>query len=141
MKLHELTKLTHRTTRVGRGIAAGQGKTAGRGTKGQKARTGHRNAPVGFEGGQTRLYRRLPKVGGFRSLRAHPVTITWTTINRLFADGDRIDLARLNRATVVPTGQAARIVATGTLKRTGLRVSSNVLLTRTAKRQLEASGK
>lgn len=52
--------------RVGRGIAAGQGKTAGRGTKGQKSRTGKSRRP-GFEGGQNPLMMRLPKLPGFRS--------------------------------------------------------------------------
>jgi len=54
--------------RVGRGIAAGQGKTAGRGTKGQSSRTGGRVRP-GFEGGQTPLYKHIPKLPGFRSIR------------------------------------------------------------------------
>lgn len=54
--------------RVGRGIAAGQGKTAGRGTKGQMSRTGSSRRP-GFEGGQNPLMQRLPKLPGFRSLK------------------------------------------------------------------------
>ncbi len=58
-------------TRVGRGIAAGQGKTAGRGEKGQKHRS---TIPPGFEGGQTPLYRRLPKLRG-KSSAAHNIGI------------------------------------------------------------------
>ncbi|HEU4984727.1 MAG TPA: 50S ribosomal protein L15 [Nitrososphaera sp.] len=54
--------------RVGRGIAAGQGKTAGRGTKGQMSRTGSSKRP-GFEGGQNPLMQRMPKLPGFRSLK------------------------------------------------------------------------
>ncbi len=69
MKYHELqVKATKKTTRVGRGISAGQGKTAGRGTKGQGSRTGGGVRP-GFEGGQTPLYMRLPKLRGFTSKR------------------------------------------------------------------------
>jgi len=64
IKLNQLKKIVKRSKRVGRGISAGQGKTAGRGTKGQKSRTGH-SIPVGFEGGQTPLKQRLPKIGGF----------------------------------------------------------------------------
>jgi len=66
MKFHELD-ITPNTkpNRVGRGISAGQGKTAGRGTKGQKARTG-KKIKLGFEGGQTKLARRLPKLRGFK---------------------------------------------------------------------------
>jgi large subunit ribosomal protein L15 len=67
MKFHELNVSTNKSAkRVGRGIAAGQGKTAGRGTKGQKSRTGSSKKP-GFEGGQSRLMKRLPKLAGFTS--------------------------------------------------------------------------
>jgi large subunit ribosomal protein L15 len=67
MKYHELsTEPTQSKRRVGRGIAAGQGKTSGRGTKGQGARTGYRKKP-GFEGGQNPLMQRMPKLSGFRS--------------------------------------------------------------------------
>src|SRR5438128_8170520 len=69
MKLHDLRPAegskTART-RVGRGIAAGRGKTAGRGTKGQKARSGG-SIPPWFEGGQTPLHQRIPKLRGFRN--------------------------------------------------------------------------
>src|SRR6478672_3133063 len=67
MKLHDLRPApgAHtRRTRVGRGIAAGKGKTAGRGTKGQKARAGG-SIPPWFEGGQTPLHMRIPKLRGF----------------------------------------------------------------------------
>ncbi len=65
MKIHELTIQAHRKPkRIGRGISAGQGKTAGRGTKGQNARTGGGVRP-GFEGGQNPLAKRLPKKRGF----------------------------------------------------------------------------
>jgi large subunit ribosomal protein L15 len=68
MKIHELRPApgSHRErTRVGRGIAAGKGKTAGRGTKGQKARAGG-SIPPWFEGGQTPLHMRIPKLRGFK---------------------------------------------------------------------------
>lgn len=67
MKFNELTTTRQKTAkRVGRGIAAGQGKTAGRGTKGQMSRTGSSKRP-GFEGGQNPLMQRLPKLVGFKS--------------------------------------------------------------------------
>jgi large subunit ribosomal protein L15 len=67
MKYHELTSTKKQSgRRVGRGIAAGQGKTAGRGTKGQGARSGWSKRP-GFEGGQNPLMQRMPKLRGFRS--------------------------------------------------------------------------
>ncbi len=69
MKYHELTSTKKKSAkRVGRGIAAGQGKTAGRGTKGQGSRTGWSKRP-GFEGGQNPLMQRLPKLRGFRSYK------------------------------------------------------------------------
>lgn len=70
MKLHDLSPAEGSRkprTRVGRGIAAGKGKTAGRGTKGQKSRTGGTIQPW-FEGGQTPIHVRIPKLRGFRNL-------------------------------------------------------------------------
>jgi large subunit ribosomal protein L15 len=70
MKINELNVAKNKSAkRVGRGIAAGQGKTAGRGTKGQMSRTGSHKRP-GFEGGQNPLMQRLPKLPGFRSHKA-----------------------------------------------------------------------
>ena len=70
MKLHDLRPAEGSRkprTRVGRGIAAGKGKTAGRGTKGQKSRTGHGSLPAWFEGGQTPIHIRIPKLRGFKN--------------------------------------------------------------------------
>jgi large subunit ribosomal protein L15 len=70
MKLHDLRPAAGahtKKTRVGRGIAAGKGKTAGRGTKGQKSRAGAA-IPAWFEGGQTPLHIRIPKLRGFRNV-------------------------------------------------------------------------
>jgi len=70
MKLHDLRPAVgaHTAkTRVGRGIAAGKGKTAGRGTKGQKSRAGS-SIPAWFEGGQTPIHIRIPKLRGFRNI-------------------------------------------------------------------------
>lgn len=75
MKYHQLsTKAKPRARRVGRGISAGQGKTAGRGTKGQLSRAGS-SAKPGFAGGQTPLMRKLPKLPGFHSHRAPAETV------------------------------------------------------------------
>jgi large subunit ribosomal protein L15 len=74
MKLHDLRPAkgaTKKRKRVGRGIAAGQGKTAGRGTKGQGARSGGIKPPY-FEGGQLPLVRRLPFKRGFTRSRPRP---------------------------------------------------------------------
>ncbi len=69
MKLHDLHPAAgsrRERTRVGRGIAAGRGKTAGRGTKGQRSRTGS-SMPAWFEGGQTPIHMRVPKLRGFKN--------------------------------------------------------------------------
>ena len=79
MKLHDLRPAPgahKKKTRVGRGIAAGQGKTAGRGTKGQKARAGG-TIPAWFEGGQTPLHQRIPKLRGFKN----PFKIAYEVVN------------------------------------------------------------
>jgi len=77
MKLHDLKSpagSTHRKRIVGRGIAGKGGKTAGRGTKGQKAR---RQIPAGFEGGQLPLLQRIPKLKGF----TNPFRVEYTPVN------------------------------------------------------------
>ena len=77
MKLHELQPpagSTHRKKIVGRGIGGHGGKTAGRGTKGQKAR---RQIPAGFEGGQLPLIQRVPKLKGF----TNPFRVAYTPVN------------------------------------------------------------
>jgi large subunit ribosomal protein L15 len=79
MKLHDLRPAPgahKKKTRVGRGIAAGQGKTAGRGTKGQKARAGG-GIPAWFEGGQTPLHQRIPKLRGFKN----PFKVDYEIVN------------------------------------------------------------
>jgi large subunit ribosomal protein L15 len=93
MKYHELKTTSKKSVkRVGRGIAAGQGKTAGRGTKGQGARTGFRKRP-GFEGGQNPLMQRLPKLHGFRSLKVQAENVYTGQLNDLGAKVDNQLLA------------------------------------------------
>jgi large subunit ribosomal protein L15 len=88
MKLHELKPAAgsrHKKKRVGRGIAAGQGKTAGKGHKGQNARSGGGVRP-GFEGGQNPIYRRLPKRGFTNPNRVEYAIINLDELNR-FEEG------------------------------------------------------
>lgn len=85
MKFHELkttTRLGRGKSRVGRGIAAGQGKTAGRGTKGYGSRTGSTRRP-GFEGGQNPLMQRLPKLRGFKSQHAKPELVKLSDLSSI----------------------------------------------------------
>jgi large subunit ribosomal protein L15 len=93
MKYNELSVTpTKSHKRVGRGIAAGQGKNAGRGTKGQGARTGFSKRP-GFEGGQNPLMQRLPKLHGFRSYRVKAENVFTDQLNDLGANVDNQTLA------------------------------------------------
>jgi len=101
--------------RVGRGIGSGWGKTAGRGHKGQKSRSGGFHK-LGFEGGQMPLHRRLPKRGFTSLTRRYVATVRLSEIERL--DVEEIDLLTLKHAGIVPTlALGARIVKTGELTR------------------------
>ena len=91
--------------RVGRGIGSGLGKTAGRGHKGQKSRSGGYHK-VGFEGGQMPLQRRLPKRGFKSHLKKHAAEVTLSALERLGAD--EVDLLTLKQAGLV--GELARTV-------------------------------
>jgi large subunit ribosomal protein L15 len=112
MKLHDLRPAegsTTKKTRVGRGIAAGQGKTAGRGTKGQKARAGA-SIPAWFEGGQTPIHIRIPKLRGFRNIN----DIEYEVVN-VGAISAAIEAGRLTAE-----GNAPITINADTLKEVGL---------------------
>jgi large subunit ribosomal protein L15 len=119
MKLNELRDnagATKNRMRVGRGIGSGKGKTAGRGVKGQKARTGV--AIKGFEGGQMPLHRRLPK-RGFTNIFAK--TYTEVGLDRI---QKAIDAGKLDAKAVV---DAAALQAAGVIRRVhdGVRILAN----------------
>lgn len=95
--------------RVGRGPGSGLGKTAGRGHKGQKARSGGYHK-VGFEGGQMPLQRRVPK-RGFRSVTEQTVAVRLDALNKL---SGTVDLATLKDAGIVPReAKRAKVIASG----------------------------
>ena len=94
MKYNDLVvEKNTRPTRKGRGIAAGQGKTAGRGTKGQKARTGHRKMPAGFMGGQRAIMQAVPKLKGFKSFHPKAEVVYTDRLNELSGRVDNFALA------------------------------------------------
>ena len=95
----------HAKRRVGRGIGSGLGKTAGRGHKGQKSRSGGYHK-VGFEGGQMPMHRRLPKRGFKSHLLKYNAEITLGTLELLGAD--TVDLLTLKQAGLV--GELAKVV-------------------------------
>ena len=114
MKYNELQVDASKTRkRVGRGIAAGQGKTAGRGTKGQGARTG-KKLHATFQGGQRPLVRAVPKARGFKSLSAGAQVVYADHLNAF--DGKTVDNHSLFEASYIATPfQAVKIVARGEL--------------------------
>ena len=103
MKLHELAPAAgsnRASKRVGRGPASGQGKTAGKGHKGQKARAGRGPRP-GFEGGQMPLQRRIPK-RGFNNIFAKEIAIVnVSAIADKFEDGAVVDIEALKNAGLI----------------------------------------
>ena len=114
MKYHELQITANKDKkRVGRGIAAGGGKTAGRGTKGQGARTGKKLSPV-FQGGSGSLVRRAPKARGFKSLRT-PAQIVYLDHLNAFK-GKTADNFTLFEAGYVATPfHTVKVIARGEL--------------------------
>lgn len=122
MKYHELIVNKQKTPkRVGRGISAGQGKTAGRGTKGQNARTGHSHR-AGFEGGQTPIMQRAPKLRGFRSIHAKAENVYTSDLNAF--ENKTADNFSLFEAGLVSSQYArVKVVVKGELKS---KVSVNV---------------
>ena len=102
MKLHELKPAEGTTKpkkRLGRGTATGQGKTAGRGQKGQKSRSGG-NVRIGFEGGQMPLYRRLPKIGFTNVFRKEYAIVNLSDLER-FDNGTIVNPEVLKEAGLV----------------------------------------
>ncbi len=122
--------------RVGRGIGSGLGKTAGRGHKGQKSRSGGFHK-VGFEGGQMPLQRRLPKRGFISRSRDDIGEVRLSDLERM--EGDKVDLAALKAAGVVsPRALGAKVILSGKLTRKVTVVG--VPATKGAKAAIEAAG-
>ncbi len=117
--LHHLRKTpgsTRSRHRVGRGEGSGWGKTAGRGNKGQRARKGSRRR-AGFEGGQMRLIRRLPK-RGFKPPVRYPVAVVNVGDLSCFDDGTEVTPAQMQHVGLVPNRQTrVKILGTGPLSR------------------------
>lgn len=103
--------------RVGRGISAGQGKTAGRGTKGQKSRSGY-NLPTGFEGGQTPLKMRLPKKRGFFRKKEVLQIINLDKINDNFKKDEVVSPKTLVQKRLIKSASdSVKILANGNLEK------------------------
>ncbi len=140
MKLHELKPAEgsrKERNRVGRGIGSGNGKTAGRGTKGQKSRSGG-GVRLGFEGGQTPLFQRLPKRGFTNINRKEFAIINLDVLNR-FEEGTEITPELLIETGVVSNEKSGiKILANGKVEKK-LTVKAHKF-SAAAKEAIEAAG-
>jgi len=143
MMLNNLSKIKgnkSKKKRRGRGIGSGVGgHTTGSGQKGQKSRSGY-NIPVGFEGGQVPLYRRLPSLGGFRN--THTKKIVAVSLGKLdvFSDGSEVTPELLVEKKIINSipKHGVKILGTGEIKKKltvkGFKLSSS------AKEKIEKAG-
>lgn len=140
MKLHQLKQSegsTKERTRVGRGHGSGHGKTAGKGHKGQKARSGY-SSRWGFEGGQMPLQRRLPKRGFNNIFAKEIVSVNIGTLNN-FDDGATVDIAALEAKGIIKNSyDGVKILSNGKLEKK-LTVKATAF-SEAAKAKIEAAG-
>lgn len=141
MKLHELSPVagsTKERKRIGRGAGSGQGKTAGKGHKGQKARAGRGMRP-GFEGGQMPLQRRLPKRGFNNIFRKEIVAVNVSSLEAKFDNDAVVDVeALMNVGLVKNSFDGVKILGNGELTKK-LTVKANAF-SESAKQKIEAAG-
>lgn len=140
MKLNELSPApgsVRDAKRIGRGHGSGQGKTAGKGHKGQKARSGHGMRP-GFEGGQMPLQRRIPK-RGFNNIFAAKAAVINVGALKAFEDGAVVDAAALKAAGIVKNIEnGVKILGNGTVnKKLTVKVTA---ISASAKEKIEKAG-
>ena len=138
MKLDELkpAQVNTKRTRVGRGVGSGIGKTSGRGHKGQKARSGG-GVRRGFEGGQTPLYRRLPK-RGFTNIHAKNYTeVTLTMLNKATTE-EVTSESLISDGIISKANDGIVVIATGNLEKK-LAVKAK-RFTKAAQEKIEALG-
>ncbi|WP_242359557.1 50S ribosomal protein L15 [Lactococcus petauri] len=141
MKLHEMKAAEGSRkvrNRVGRGTSSGNGKTSGRGQKGQKSRSGGGVRP-GFEGGQTELFRRLPKRGFTNVNRKEYAIVNLDTLNRL-GDGAEVTAETLVAAKIIKDVKSGiKVLANGELTVKNLKVNV-AKASSAAKAAVEAAG-
>ena len=129
---------THKKKRVGRGPGSGLGKTAGRGHKGQKSRSGY-SSKIGFEGGQMPLQRRLPKRGFTNIFKKAWLEISLAKIEENFNVGDEVTPEILHeRGLIKKAKHDVVILGTGEISK-GLNISAH-RFTKTAKDKIEKAG-
>jgi large subunit ribosomal protein L15 len=130
---------TRNRKRIGRGPGSGTGEQSGKGVKGQKARTGHHGARLGFEGGQMPMQRRFPKKGFKNPFREETFAVNVGALEKRFDSGGTVDLATLQGAGMVPRGsQTVKILGEGDL--TKKLVVKATAFSASAKEKIEKAG-
>ena len=118
-KLHDLKPnpgSTKARKRIGRGIGSGNGQTAGKGVKGQKARTGHHGAIVGFEGGQMPMQRRIPHLKGFTNPnRVEFAVVNVSRLEEAFEPRAEVNPEVLHERRMVRKGMPVKVLGQGEL--------------------------
>ena len=141
MKLHELSPAAgskKEVKRIGRGAGSGQGKTAGKGHKGQKARAGRGMRP-GFEGGQMPLQRRVPKRGFVNIFGEEFSIVNVSALDQSFEDGAVVDIdALIEKGLVKKVLDGVKILGNGEISKK-LTVQVNAY-SEAAKQKIEAAG-
>ncbi len=119
MKIHQLPGdpgRKQKRKRVGRGESSGLGKTAGKGNKGHKARSGG-GKHMGFEGGQMPLQRRIPKFGFKNPFRTEYEVVNVSDLERIFEGGSVVDIEALRNARAVRTTKPVKILGNGEISK------------------------
>ena len=128
----------HKKKRVGRGPGSGLGKTAGRGEKGQKSRSGY-SAKIGFEGGQMPLHRRLPKRGFTNIFKKRWLEVSLSALDKSFDGNEEITPELLHTRGIIKKAQHDVVVlGNGELSKP-LRISAH-RFTRSAREKIEKAG-
>ncbi|HVF55717.1 MAG TPA: 50S ribosomal protein L15 [Pyrinomonadaceae bacterium] len=136
--LHPAEGSTHKKKRVGRGPGSGLGKTAGRGNKGQKSRSGY-SAKIGFEGGQMPLQRRLPKRGFTNIFKKQWIEVSLAALERSFEANEDITPELLHARGIIAKGHRDVVVlGTGEITK-ALRVAAH-RFTKSAREKIERAG-
>src|ERR687884_1002225 len=136
--LHPSKGSTHKKKRVGRGPGSGLGKTAGRGNKGQKSRSGY-SGKVGFEGGQMPLHRRLPKRGFTNIFKKQWIEVSLASLDRNFEANEEVTPERLHeRGLIKKAKRDVVVLGTGEISK-ALRISAH-RFTRSAREKIEQAG-
>ncbi|HEX8708317.1 MAG TPA: 50S ribosomal protein L15 [Pyrinomonadaceae bacterium] len=129
---------THKKKRIGRGPGSGLGKTAGKGNKGQKSRSGY-SQKIGFEGGQMPLHRRLPKRGFTNIFKKEWIEISLSSLEQHFEANDEVTPELLHeRGLIKKARRDVVVLGTGELSK-ALRISAH-RVTKNAREKIERAG-